>query len=55
MSPVKSVTYVSGCTKEEAAKKEKERLKRIDAQGSIFSRMSKIIQDFCEEEGCYEE
>ena len=40
---------------EEARKKEEERLKEIDAQGSIFSRLSQTIRAYCQQENCPEE
>ena len=47
--------YMEERDREEERKKEEERLKEIDAQGSIFSRMSRTIREWCEEEGCLEE
>ena len=40
---------------EEARKEEEKRLKEIDAQGSIFSRLSQTIRAYCQQENCPEE
>ena len=47
--------YMKEKDKEEELKKEEERLKEIDAQGSIFNRISQTIQAWCEKENCSEE
>ena len=47
--------YMEKRDREEERKKEEERLREIDAQGSIFSRISRTIQEWCEKENCSEE
>lgn len=47
--------YMERKDKEEVRRREEERLKRIDAQGSIFHRLSQTIRAYCQKENCPEE
>ena len=47
--------YMEKKDTEEARKEEEKRLKEIDAQGSIFSRLSQTIRAYCQQENCPEE
>ena len=55
MDRMRMAEYMKKKDAKEAKKKEEERKKEIDAQGSIFFRISQTIRAYCKKEGCLEE
>ena len=55
LARMKMAQYMKKKDKKEALEKEKKRKEEIDAQGSIFFRISQTIRAYCKQVGCEEE